>query len=245
MHIHLVEVCTAPLQTYTEKELVRTFFQIRSRALKFDQSKLIRRIEVNRSSSMLKFDQFYDRMLKLASHRHAPAYLAGVSFTEAVLVPIPPDMLLIPMALAKKSHAWRFAFLTTLSSVLGGLVGYLIGMFLYDSVGRSVIEFYALDGYFSSMAEWYADYGIWIVLVSGFLPIPYKVFTIASGVFAMAVIPFLVGSIIGRATRFYAVSAICYLLGDAVYKIMKRYTGPAMVVLSLLLVFAFVYSTIN
>ncbi len=194
---------------------------------------------------MLNIDQFYDRMLKLASHRHAPAYLAGVSFTEAVLVPIPPDMLLIPMALAKKSHAWRFAFLTTLSSVLGGLVGYLIGMFLYDSVGRSVIEFYALDGYFSSMAEWYADYGIWIVLVSGFLPIPYKVFTIASGVFAMAVVPFLVGSIIGRATRFYAVSAICYLLGDAVYKIMKRYTGPAMVILSLLLVLVFVYSTIN
>ena len=194
---------------------------------------------------MLSIDQFYDRMLKLASHRHAPAYLAGVSFTEAVLVPIPPDLLLIPMALAKKAHAWRFAFLTTLSSVLGGLVGYLIGMFLYDSVGRSVIEFYALDGYFSSMAEWYADYGIWVVLVSGFLPIPYKVFTIASGVFAMAVIPFLVGSIIGRAARFYAVSAICYLLGDAVYRIMKRYTGPAMVMLSLLLVLAFVYSTIN
>ena len=194
---------------------------------------------------MFSIDQFYDRMLKLASHRHAPAYLAGVSFTEAVLVPIPPDLLLIPMTLAKKTHAWRFAFLTTLSSVLGGLVGYLIGMFLYDSVGRSVIEFYALDGYFSSMAEWYADYGIWVVLVSGFLPIPYKVFTIASGVFAMAVIPFLVGSIIGRAARFYAVSAICYLLGDAVYKIMKRYTGPAMVILSLLLVLVFVYSTIN
>ncbi len=224
---------------------MRTFSQIRFRVLKFDQSKFFRRIETIRSSDMLKIDQFYDRLLKLASHRHAPAYLAGVSFTEAVLVPIPPDMLLIPMALAKKSHAWRFAFLTTLSSVLGGLVGYLIGMFLYDSVGRSVIEFYALDGYFSSMAEWYADYGIWIVLVSGFLPIPYKVFTIASGVFAMAVIPFLVGSIIGRATRFYAVSAICYLLGDAVYKIMKRYTGPAMVILSLLLVLVFVYSTIN
>ena len=194
---------------------------------------------------MLSIDQFYDQMLKLASHRHAPAYLAGVSFTEAILVPIPPDLLLIPMALAKKSHAWRFAFLTTLSSVLGGLVGYLIGMYLYDSVGRSVIEFYALDGYFSTMAEWYADYGIWVVLVSGFLPIPYKVFTIASGVFAMAVIPFLVGSIIGRAARFYAVSTICYLLGDAVYRIMKRYTGPAMVILSLLLVLVFVYSTIN
>lgn len=224
---------------------MRTFFQIRFQALKFDQSEFFRRIEFNRSCDMLNIDQFYDRMLKLASHRHAPAYLAGVSFTEAVLVPIPPDMLLIPMALAKKTHAWRFAFLTTLSSVLGGLVGYLIGMYFYDSVGRSVIEFYALDGYFSSMAEWYADYGIWIVLVSGFLPIPYKVFTIASGVFAMAVIPFLIGSIIGRATRFYAVSAICYLLGDAVYKIMKRYTGPAMVILSLLLVLVFVYSTIN
>ena len=224
---------------------MRTFFQIKFQALKFDQSNYFSKIEVNRSSDMLNIDQFYDRMLKLASHRHAPAYLAGVSFTEAVMVPIPPDLLLIPMALAKKSHAWRFAFLTTVSSVLGGLVGYLIGMFLYDSIGRSVIEFYALDGYFASMSEWYAEYGIWVVLVSGFLPIPYKVFTIASGVFAMAVLPFLVGSIIGRAARFYAVSAVCYLLGDAVYKIMKRYTGPAMVILSLLLVLAFVYSTIN
>ena len=148
------------------------------------------------------------------------------------------------MALANKSKAWRFAALTTISSVLGGLVGYLIGAFLYDTVGKALIDFYGLQGYFESMAVWYENYGIWVVLISGFLPIPYKVFTIASGVFAMAVIPFLVGSLIGRATRFFAVSAICYWLGDAVYRIMKRYTGPAMWIFSILLVVAFVYWTI-
>ncbi len=194
---------------------------------------------------MIDTSQLYDRMLKLASHRHAPAYLAGVSFSEAVIFPIPPDLLLIPMALAKKSSAWRYALLTTIASVLGGLVGYLIGLYLYDSVGRPVIEFYGLAGYFDALDQWYDDYGIWIVLVSGFLPIPYKVFTIASGVFAMALFPFLVGSAIGRATRFFAVSAICFLLGDAVYNIMKKISGPVMVALSIVLVIAFVFWTIQ
>ena len=193
---------------------------------------------------MITISQLYDRVLELAAHRYAPAYLGGISFTEAIFLPIPPDFLLIPMALANKSKAWRFAALTTISSVLGGLVGYLIGAFLYDTVGKALIDFYGLQGYFESMAVWYENYGIWVVLISGFLPIPYKVFTIASGVFAMAVIPFLVGSLVGRATRFFAVSAICYWLGDAVYRIMKRYTGPAMWIFSILLVVAFVYWTI-
>ncbi len=194
---------------------------------------------------MVTLHQWYERVLKLASHRHAPMYLAGVSFTESVILPIPPDLLLIPMALAKKSKAWHYALLTTVASVLGGVVGYLIGMFLYDAVGRALVEFYGLEAYFDSLADWYDVYGIWVVLVSGFLPIPYKVFTIASGVFAMAIVPFLVGSVIGRATRFFAVSAICFLFGDVVYGMMKKYSGPVVSILTVLLVVAFVYWTIE
>jgi len=189
--------------------------------------------------------QLYDRILALAAHRHASYYLGVVSFTEAVVLPIPPDLLLIPMALANKAKAWRYAFLTTVASVSGGLAGYLIGAFLYDSVGQALIDFYGLSSYFDSLAHWYDKYGIWIVLVSGFLPIPYKVFTIASGVFSMALIPFLLGSTIGRATRFFAVSAFCYWFGNSVYNIMKRVTGPAMWAISLLLIVAFVYWTIQ
>ncbi len=189
--------------------------------------------------------QYLDRILQLANHRHAPYYLGGISFTEAVFLPIPPDMLLIPMALANKTKAWRWAFLTTITSVLGGLIGYLIGAYLYDSVGRALVEFYGLSSHFESLAHWYDNYGIWVVLVSGFLPIPYKVFTIASGVFAMALLPFLIGSAIGRATRFFAVSAFCFWFGDAVYNIMKRLTGPAMWAITVILIAAFVYWTIQ
>ena len=194
---------------------------------------------------MKTISQLYDRVLALASHRHASLYLGGVSFTEAIFIPIPPDLLLIPMALANKQKAWRLAVITTLTSVLGGLVGYLIGAYLFDSIGKALIDFYGLSEQFDSLAYWYDTYGIWVVLVSGFLPIPYKVFTIASGVFAMALTPFLVGSLIGRATRFFAVSAFCYWFGDAVYNIMKRITGPAMWVITLILIAAFVYWTIQ
>ncbi len=190
-------------------------------------------------------DKIYERVLRLASHRHAPIYLGGISFTEAVIFPVPPDLLLIPMVLADKSKAWRYALLTTVGSVLGGLVGYLIGVFLFDTIGRVVIEFYGLGSYFDSMAEWYENYGIWIVLVSGFTPIPYKVFTIASGVFAMAILPFLLFSLIGRALRFFIVAAICLWMSDSVYKIMKRVSGPAMLVICTLVVIGFVFWTVS
>ncbi len=148
------------------------------------------------------------------------------------------------MALAEKSKSWRYALLTTVSSVLGGVAGYLIGMLLYDTVGQPVIELYGLGDYFDSLAEWYELYGIWVVLVSGFLPIPYKVFTIASGVFAMAIIPFLVGSAIGRGARFFAVSAVCFLFGDVIYTVMKKFSGPVIWILSVLLVIVLVYWTV-
>ena len=187
--------------------------------------------------------KIYERILKLATHRSAAACLSTISFIEAVFFPIPPDLLLVPMALATKAKAWWFAFLTTFWSVLGGLTGYLIGLYLFDSIGRGVIEFYGFYDEFSLMSTWYEKYGIWIVLVSGFLPIPYKIFTIASGVFGMSVIPFLLGSIIGRATRFFAVAGICFWLGDRVYGILQKYSGRGVVVISILLVAVFVIWT--
>ena len=189
--------------------------------------------------------RIYERTLELVSRRHAPAYLGGLSFTEAVFLPIPPDFLLIPMVLANRSKAWYFASLTTITSVLGGLVGYLIGVFLYDSVGIWLIELYGLEEYFYALKGWYDDYGIWVVLISGFLPIPYKVFTIASGVFAMAVIPFIIGSVIGRGARFFAVSSVCYWAGDSVDYIMKRYAAPIGWLITILVVLLIVYWTLR
>ena len=188
--------------------------------------------------------QVYERLLVLVSSRQAPAYLGGLSFSEAVILPIPPDFLLIPMVLAQRSKAWYFAALTTITSVLGGLAGYLIGVFLYDSVGVWLIELYGLEEYFQTLNTWYDEYGIWMVLISGFLPIPYKVFTIASGVFAMAAIPFIIGSVIGRGARFFAVSAICYWAGDSVHYIMKRYAAPIGWLLTILVVVLIVYWTL-
>ncbi len=187
------------------------------------------------------FERLYNRTLSLAAHRHAPTYLGGLGFSEAIFLPIPPDFLLIPMVLAEKSKAWYFASITTISSVLGGIVGWLIGIYLYESVGLWLVTLYGLEDHFLTLKRWYDDYGIWMVLISGFLPIPYKVFTIASGVFAMALIPFIVGSVIGRGARFFAVSFVCYWAGDSVHYIMRRYAGPVGWVLSVILVSAIVY----
>ena len=189
--------------------------------------------------------RLYERILKFASYRHAAVYLGGLSFSEAIFLPIPPDFLLIPMVLANKAKAWYFAGVTTASSVLGGVVGYLIGVYLYESVGKLLIDLYGLGEYFGMLRIWYDEYGIWVVLLSGFLPIPYKVFTIASGVFAMAMLPFIIGSAIGRATRFYAVSGVCYWAGDSIDRLMKNIASPIAWIFSLLLIVGLVYWTIQ
>ena len=145
------------------------------------------------------------------------------------------------MALANKEKAWQFAWITTVTSVLGGIVGYMIGVYLYDTVGRWVVELYGLQEYFGVINNWYDEYGIWMIFIAGFLPIPYKVFTIASGVFAMALLPFVVGSTIGRATRFFAVAAICYWAGQSIHKLMKKYANRIGWSLSFILVAGLVY----
>ncbi len=197
------------------------------------------------NSSATWFDRLQTRVISIATHKHAPAYLGGVSFLEAFVFPIPPDFMLIPMIIADKRKAWYYAFITTISSVLGGLVGYFIGVFFYESVGLWLIEFYGMGPHFESLQNWYSEYGIWMIFVAGFFPIPYKALTVSSGVLSFALLPFILGSIIGRSTRFFMVSAVCYWAGDSVYRIMQKFGSKAMILISILLVTGFVIWTIQ
>lgn len=159
------------------------------------------------------FSPIYDKVLHWSQHRHAPIYLACLSFIEAAFFPIPPDVMLAPMSLAKPQKAWWFATVTTLFSVLGGLFGYLLGMFFISLVEPTIIKFGYLDTY-HQVQLWFQHWGFFALFCSGMTPIPYKLFTIASGAVAMPLIPFVFGSLIGRGLRFFLVSGLMLWGGD-------------------------------
>lgn len=154
------------------------------------------------------FTRLYDICLKWARHRHAPRYLAGLSFAESSFFPIPPDVMLMPMALAQPQRAYYFAALTTLTSVLGGLAGYAIGYFALEWVAPLIQEGGRWAGAYTKASEWFQEWGFWAVLLAGFSPIPYKVFTISAGALSMAFVPFVVASAIGRGARFFLVAGL-------------------------------------
>lgn len=156
------------------------------------------------------FQMMYDKALLWAKHRHAPRYLAALSFTESVIFPIPPDVMLAPMALAEREKAWRFAWITTIASVLGGIAGYLLGYWLFEPLVQPLIEHFGYQELFAKVSDWFKNYGVWIVFVAGFSPIPYKLFTVTAGLMQMAFLPFVIASFIGRASRFFLVSALMY-----------------------------------
>ncbi len=164
------------------------------------------------------FTRLYDTMLGWAAHKLAPFYLALVSFLESSFFPIPPDVMLAPMVLAKPKHAYRFALITTLASVIGGVAGYLIGMFAFDLVGQSIIDaLSAQDGY-DQVVAWFGAYGVGMIILAGVTPIPYKIFTIAAGVSGMGILPFVLGSLIGRSARFYLVAFLVKKCGPSFEK---------------------------
>ena len=156
-------------------------------------------------------------------HAHAPRYLAGLTFAESSFFPIPPDVMLAPMVLARPERAWYLATLTTLASVLGGLFGYLIGMYLYAQVGERVVEFYHAEEAFIKIHSWFGTYGMWIILVAGFTPIPYKLFTITAGALSMTLVPFLLFSLVGRGTRFFLVAALVFWGGEPLERVIRKY----------------------
>ena len=168
------------------------------------------------------FEPIYTRILIWAKHRHAERYLAGVSFAESSFFPIPVDVMLAPMVLADNSKAWRFASTATLMSVLGGLFGYLLGAFFFDTHGNQILDFFGAQETFVKAQDWYIEYGMLIILLAGFTPIPYKIFTIASGFVGIALLPFLLMSLLGRGARFFLVAGLIKLGGVKLESTLRR-----------------------
>ncbi len=148
------------------------------------------------------FLRLYDWVIALSAHRRAPAYLAALSFTESSFFPIPPDVMLIPMCLAKVKKAWRYAALCTLASVAGGMAGYLIGKLAFGWIEPWLMGSHYADTFTSAVAA-FETWGFWYILLAGFTPIPYKVFTISAGVVGMPFPAFIGGSLVGRGGRFF------------------------------------------
>ena len=171
---------------------------------------------------MKKLHQFYNYILHLASHSKASYYLFILSVTESSFFPIPPDVMLAPMCLAKPSKAWNFAFITTIGSVLGGVVGYLIGKFLFENIEPLIERMDYMVAYQNSVI-WFNEWGFCAILIAGFSPIPYKVFTIAAGALSMAFLPFVIGSAIGRGARFYLLAFFVRLFGEKIDYMLKKY----------------------
>jgi membrane protein YqaA with SNARE-associated domain len=155
------------------------------------------------------FSRLYEKSIQWAAHRHAPIYLAALSFAESSIFPIPPDVILAPMSLAKPEHAWRYASITTFSSVLGGFFGYFLGMFFIKLIYPFIIQFGYLQTY-QQVEHWFLIWDFWIIFLAGFTPIPYKIFTIAAGAASMPLLPFLIASMIGRGGRFFLVAALIH-----------------------------------
>ena len=160
------------------------------------------------------FEPLYEMVLGWARHRHAERYLAGMSFAESSFFPVPVDVMLAPMVLAHKERAWRLAAITTIMSVIGGVFGYLIGAFFFDSFGDQLLNYFDAHESFSAVQQSYIRHGMVIVLLAGFTPVPYKIFTIASGVIGIAILPFVLMSLLGRGGRFFLVAGLIRLGGD-------------------------------
>ncbi len=168
------------------------------------------------------FSPLYDRALRWSRHPHAGRYLAAVSFAESSFFPIPPDVLLAPMTLARPSRWWGFAALTTVASVLGGLLGYLIGYTAIEVVTPLLHRAGYWEG-FQTAHSWFERYGFWAIFAAGFTPIPYKVFTIAAGAAHMGLLPFTLGSLVGRGARFLLVAGLVRWGGAPIEHHIRRY----------------------
>jgi membrane protein YqaA with SNARE-associated domain len=162
-------------------------------------------------------------MLNWARHKYANYYLMGVSFAEASFFPLPPDVMLAPMIMARPHDTWRLAGITAISSVMGGMVGYLVGYFAYDLIGHHIIEFMGLQTHYQSVVSAFEFWGAWIILLAGIIPIPYKLFTMTAGVSAMPFFPFVLASMIGRSLRFFLVSSLIRLIGPKLEKHLANY----------------------
>ena len=166
--------------------------------------------------------RFYARVITLASSPYASWWLALVAFAEASFFPIPPDALLIPMALAQPRKAWRFALICTIGSVAGGALGYTIGYYVFDQLARPILEVYGYGNAYAAFQAKFQEYGVWIILIKGLTPIPYKIVTIAAGAAKFAFGTFMAASVVTRGGRFFIVATLLHFFGDAVRTFIEK-----------------------
>ena len=184
--------------------------------------------------------RLYDWTMNLAAHAKAKYALFAVAFAESSFFPIPPDVMLIPMVVAERAKAWYFATITTVGSVLGGVAGYLIGYFLFESLGEPILRFYGYEAAFEDFARRYNDWGAWIVFFAGVTPFPYKVITIASGVTQLNFLVFMLASVAARGLRFFMVAGLLYWFGPPIKDFIERYLGILFTIFVILLFGGFV-----
>lgn len=188
------------------------------------------------------FSHMLHVVLRWSRHRHAHYYLGGLSFAEACVLPFPPpDVMLAPMSLANPARAWFFAALTTVMSVLGGILGYFIGIFFFELISPLLHSHGYWDKYLLAETK-FKEWGVWAVFIAGFSPIPYKIFTISAGVLQMSMLPFILASLVGRGARFFLVAGLMLWGGNKMEKQLHQYIdiiGWLMVVVVIVLYFIF------
>lgn len=186
------------------------------------------------------FSILFDKVMAWSRHRHAQFYLSGISFAESCVLPFPPpDVMLAPMSLANPRRAWWYAALTTITSVLGGLMGYVIGLFFFELIEPLLHNYGYWDKYLKAVSK-FNEWGVWAVFIAGFSPIPYKIFTISAGALQMALAPFVIASLLGRGARFFLVAGLMVWGGERMERHLRQYVdliGWIGVVLVVLLYF--------
>ena len=167
--------------------------------------------------------RLYDWVMRAAQSPRAMRWLAVVSFAESSFFPIPPDAMIVPMVLARPDHAWRIAGVCTLASVIGGFFGYAIGYYLFAAIGQPIVDFYGYQAAFDKFQYQFNEWGLWIILIKGMTPIPYKIVTIASGVAHFNLLVFGVASLVTRGVRFFLVAALLRLFGEPIREFIEKY----------------------
>lgn len=183
--------------------------------------------------------RLYDWTLEKAGHPKAERWLAGISFVESSFFPIPPDVMLLPMCLARPDKALRYALICTIASVVGALLGYAIGYFLFETVGQAILDLYGLGEEFEGFANAFNEQGWLIVLLAGFTPLPFKVITIAAGATAMPLHILVIAAIIARGARFFLVAILLWKFGEPMKAFIDKYFAPLTVLAGILLVGGF------
>ena len=169
------------------------------------------------------FAPLYTKVMRWSKHKYAPFYLYLTAFIESIFWPIPVDIMLAPMALAKRHLAWRFAFGATVFSVLGGAVGYYLGSALYEPVVLPFIEVMGYQDKMQTAQLWFNDWGVMVIFIASFTPIPFKVFTITAGVMNMTFWPFLLTALVGRGLRFFLVAGLMVVGGERMEAKLSKY----------------------